>query len=137
MLFNITPLLVMRIFRLNMSLRRSTSSSPMADLEAIRSLLAGSFPQVSRLLLAEVLSRRDEPAVIEGFSIKIEGKSAEELLQAREVGDLSDTSFKKNASKRTSTPDMPFDVLDDFFLKEEKGSVKCDWPGSFGSINYG
>ena len=126
----------MRIFRLIMS-RRSPSTSPMADLEAIRSLLAESFPQVSRLPLAGVLSKRDEPAVIEGFSINIEGKSAEDLLQAREVGDLSDASFKKNATKRTSTPDLPVDVLDDFFLQEGKGSVKCDWPGSFGSINYG
>ena len=56
--------------------------------------------------------------------------------EAREVGELSDASFNKNATKRTSTPDLPVDVLDDF-LKEGKGSVKCDWPGSFGSINYG
>ena len=127
----------MRILRLNMSLRRNNCTSPILDLDAIRSLLAGSFPQFSRLSLTGVLSRPDEPAVIEGFSINIEEKSAEKLLQARDVGHLSDASFKKNASKRTSTLDLPVEVLNDFFLKEEKGSVKCDWPGSFDSVNYG
>ena len=125
-------------FRFKMNLRRAREgpSGLVALQEVVRILGEGPFQRVRRTTVEEV--DRAQPAVLTNCNVNVRGQSADVLFNARNIHEFSEELFDKSKSEiKNSTPDLPVEILERFYIKEGQESVECEWPLEILSNNRG
>ena len=96
----------------------------MQDSNELREMLERHPTAVTRRTQKEVMLCRDEPAVVTDVSISTTGPSAEALMSAVTVDDLSQDLFNHLVPERYRTPDYPSRIQE---VSMKRGEVVCNW----------